>query len=156
MWQSCPCKLCSFLSYFFLLYFFLNPLVWFQSRTFRSQKSCHEHLIQFVEFIIARWLHIKLLKNALDGGGVRNEKADTQEHRIKAEDVRIEEPADGLSIGKNSTECQDYTKRAIYTRRPKYNGTLLPERYIADELQTKTGIWLETGQCHVSSSLEGN
>jgi len=67
---------------------------------------------------------------------VRNEKtAETQEHRLNAG-----ETAEGLTVGKNSTECQDYTKRASYTRRPKYNGTLLPERYIADEIQTKTEI----------------
>ena len=111
-----------------------------------SLQRCHEveHLIHSVEFIIARCSDKTYKNTVLDGGGVRNEKtADTQEHRLKADAAKETLPADGLTVGKNSTECRDYTNRTINTRRPKYNGTLLPERYIVDEIQTKTGIWLD-------------
>jgi len=45
-------------------------------------------------------------------------------------------------------KCDDYTARALYEPRVPYNGTLLPERYIASEQQTKTAI------LHAPSSTE--
>jgi hypothetical protein len=93
-----------------------------------------------------------------DGAGVRSDPmaaSDDQQNLAQEFDSKLkvgksEKTDDGRGSKYNSDGiiCDDYTARALYEPRVPYNGTLLPERYIASEKQTKTAI------LHAPSSTE--
>lgn len=85
-----------------------------------------------------------------DGAGVRSDPmaaSDDQQNLVQEFDSKLKvgksEKTDDKDGNKYNTNdgiiCDDYTARAIYEPRVPYNGTLLPDRYIASEQQTKTG-----------------
>jgi len=85
-----------------------------------------------------------------DGAGLRSDpmaSSDDQQQNLTIKDfdrklkVGKSEKTNGTTDDEDDgNKCDDYTARAQYEPRVPYNGTLLPERYIVSEQQTKTAI----------------